>query len=786
MPLRIGNINLKRRFRGVNEIHLVYRGAVLLYKSITQFVTDFTTRVAADGGTVESTTNAITLMQDLRNKDVFDDATFVMIPSGVNVGSVMAQLPVRRLGNELIVNGGFDTDTSWGKGGTANISGGTANLLTQSDFVSQLGIIKRNTTYRLIYTVVSGGGGSLTTTRGGTSLVNPTPLSSSIGTHIYFITSQPTGALDFYLSSVAFNGSIDNISLLEVISGDLVFTRASTATFTNAAGLIEASPRNLLLQSETLEIGNWNTGNITISTNDGISPNGTMTAEKITLNLNTHFVLQSVTVLPSTQYTFSFYVKRGTATDLKYRMRDGTNSVDIVPPSSYYSQTHPTDWTRISITVTTPPTCTILRPYLVSDSGVTGTGFFWGAQLELGSTATPYVATTDRLNHPRIDHSSGTPALLLEPQRTNLLLRSEEFDDSYWVKDLSIIGVNVSVAPNNTLTADKHIPRSGVDVHRIRIGYTPISGATYTISFYAKKSGYNFFLIRTSIDGTNYRNNCFNLNTGTITYTASGFTTTMQQMQNDWYRCIVTYASTTNTPITLSVASLQSAVSDDNFPQFSGNDVDGCLIWGAQLEQGSYPTSYIPTTTATVTRVADSFTRNNAFTNGLISAQGGTWFVELVNNVALVRDAASSGLFLDTNTNGSENGFRIRYLVGGANRVVLSKLVSGVDTSLRTTSVNNLKLLVKWNGTTADVFENGVKVVAATSFTPTQMEFLYSQNQDAPKYIKQMALWNKPLTDAQCVALTGETFNNRIPLDGGTIDRQATADTTIQQLKKLF
>jgi hypothetical protein len=76
---------------------------------------------------------------------------------------------------------------------------------------------------------------------------------------------------------------------------------------------------------------------------------------------------------------------------------------------------------------------------------------------------------------------------------------------------------------------------------------------------------------------------------------------------------------------------------------------------GAQLELGAYATTYIPTTTASATRVADSFSRNNVYTNGLIGASGGTWFVELRNNIAYVRDVFGS-LWIGDNSSSFATG----------------------------------------------------------------------------------------------------------------------------------
>jgi hypothetical protein len=141
----------------------------------------------------------------------------------------------------------------------------------------------------------------------------------------------------------------------------------------------------------------------------------------------------------------------------------------------------------------------------------------------------------------------------------------------------------------------------------------------------------------------------------------------------------------------------------------------------------------------------------------MISSAGGTWFVDLRNNLGLSRDAFSSGLYL------SDAGLLISFLLrndGGPNsRLRLQKRVGGVETPLLTTSTNTCKIAIKWNGSTADVFENGIKVVSATSFTGTAMENLVGLAGDVPKIINSMALWNTPLTDDELEVITGTAFD---------------------------
>jgi hypothetical protein len=176
-------------------------------------------------------------------------------------------------------------------------------------------------------------------------------------------------------------------------------------------------------------------------------------------------------------------------------------------------------------------------------------------------------------------------------------------------------------------------------------------------------------------------------------------------------------------------------------------------LWGAQVEAGAYPTSYIPTTTATGTRIADVINRDDIHTNNLITDEGGTWFVHLINNVVMSRDTSNVGLFIGNSSNGV-TGDVLAIRNNGTNRLSINKRIAGSQTQIYMTTTDHVKVAIKWNGTTADVFENGIKVVSATSFTTTDMEFFSGTGADVSKYIKQMALFPTPLSDDQCIALT--------------------------------
>ena len=204
--------------------------------------------------------------------------------------------------------------------------------------------------------------------------------------------------------------------------GDLTFDRSNnTATRINKDGLIESVnadiPRlnyeitngvvdscphlllemnstNLVIQSNNFSAGGWNVANVSVTSNNTTSPEGKVNASKITTTNTSHSLYLDLTTTASTVYSFSFFAKRGTMSDLKYRVYDLSNNANIIAPTSYYSQTSNQYWERISVSFTTPSGCTSTRVYPVSNSGVTGTMFLYGCQVEEESYATSYIPTS--------------------------------------------------------------------------------------------------------------------------------------------------------------------------------------------------------------------------------------------------------------------------------------------------------------------------------------------------------------------------------------------------------
>ncbi len=258
----------------------------------------------------------------------------------------------------------------------------------------------------------------------------------------------------------------------------------------------------------------------------------------------------------------------------------------------------------------------------------------------------------------RVDAGKG---LLVEGQRTNLLLRSAEFDNSAWAKAGSTVTANAVVAPDGTLTADKLIENTATSYHGL-IQVTPfVSGTPYTVSVFAKAGERSIVGIQASSwSNPNDRGLNFNLATGVVSLAYNGAVAsdgTITHVGGGWYRCTATFVSDT-TSSGLGILFLAKAVNDT--APHTGDGTSGIFIWGAQLEAGEFPTSYIPTTSAQVTRTADRPTLAPAASLSAWQTEKATWIVD-------VRDACQLDELL------SFNGHALLRGVSGSGRVVLAK-----------------------------------------------------------------------------------------------------------------
>jgi len=425
--------------------------------------------------------------------------------------------------------------------------------------------------------------------------------------------------------------------------GDMDVVRATTATRVNSAGLIEVVPRNLFTNSNDFANASWNKQNTSITANSIISPDGTQNASKFIANSTN--ALHAIYSGAGTYYgdnTFSVYAKKGEYNFLilqdqfssafynTFNIDNGT----IVGGTNGTITSVGNDWYRCSVKFTAPagnvfPTITIAptsggASYL-GDS--TSGGYLYAAQLEQGSSATEYFPTTTRLNIPRIDYTNGScPSLLVEPQRTNIALYSEQFDNAAWDKfgtALTVTSNNV-ISPDGTQNADTlNVSNNNNTLYQVRTG--TFVGNTYTFSLYAKGSG-NF--------------------TMNIRLNSSTTTTETKTLTSQWQRFNVTVTNA------VPVIAIEFYIDLNTSSTYN--------IWGAQVEQGSYATSYIPTVASTVTRNADVISKTGI--SSLIGQTEGTMFVDVDF----------------THLNKGENEYLMQVWLDGSNRILIYRDTSNL------------------------------------------------------------------------------------------------------------
>lgn len=243
-------------------------------------------------------------------------------------------------------------------------------------------------------------------------------------------------------------------------------------------------------------------------------------------------------------------------------------------------------------------------------------------------------------NGPRIDYdpvSRECRGILIEEQRTNLLTRSAEFDDAAWSKVRASVAANATTAPDGALTADKLVESTGTNTHYLLASTASASyGLTHTFSVFVKageRSRIRFRIVKPTspFEGVSAR---FDLVAGVLVGAVNsnggtGATGLITPVGNGWYRCSVTGLPGSTSELQTELM-LEDASGSNTY---AGDGTSGVYIWGAQLEVGAFPTSYIPTTTAQVTRAADVCSVNNL--SPWYRADEGTLMVEASTNKPL-------------------------------------------------------------------------------------------------------------------------------------------------------
>jgi hypothetical protein len=249
------------------------------------------------------------------------------------------------------------------------------------------------------------------------------------------------------------------------------------------------------------------------------------------------------------------------------------------------------------------------------------------------------------IDTPRFDHDPSTGAckgLLIEESRSNLLLRSEEFGTT-WSPTNTTVSPNQTVSPDGQTTADKLVEDLALGVHQLTQAFIPVSGTTYTASVFVKAAGRGFAFVGFVGGSMPTTFVSIDLSTGAVT-TAIGtpIASSSTSMGDGWWRVSITLASTGTLSSNFDIrTSINGNWADRSY---LGDGTSGIFLWGAQLEAGAFPTSYIPTAaTVPVVRSADVCSITGGDFSGFYNPSEGSFYVK---SFISAQSAATDPFFL--------------------------------------------------------------------------------------------------------------------------------------------
>jgi len=349
-------------------------------------------------------------------------------------------------------------------------------------------------------------------------------------------------------------------------------------------------------------------------------------------------------------------------------------------------------------------------------------------------------------NVPRLDYSNGTcPSILVEPQSTNLLTWSEDFTNATYTK----IGVtatgNTTTSPDGTTNADSILEIATGGTHQSWQRASMTSGQLYTQSCFLKANGRNRVVMQIFDNSTQYASAIYDLSTGVVV--ASVGTATIQSMGNGWHRCTITGTSPA-TGLGYCVLGLcESTYTNSSvMPSYSGDASKGGYWWGFQVENSSYPTSYIPTTSAAVTRNADEISKTGI--SALIGQTSGTVFLELETTENLY---AYIGVDDGTTSN------RIIFFGVGDNKLYAQLRDSSGTIWTQGSSVINGKVkgAIAFTSSDSVFYVNGVQVYSLTGASySTLSQFTFNHASQIGAEVNSAVLFPTRLTNAELATLT--------------------------------
>ena len=327
---------------------------------------------------------------------------------------------------------------------------------------------------------------------------------------------------------------------------------------------------------------------------------------------------------------------------------------------------------------------------------------------------------------PRIDYTDSltSPSFLLEPQSTNLFPYSEDFRT--WLSlNNAVVTYNFTTSPDGTKNASK-FTFDGTLIGRVEKESPVTNGNEYTFSIWLKNNNLSY---PTQVW------------LGFGTFGQGGYIT----VTNEWQRFTTT----------------QTANGPNEYPRVQSNEIGSIFAWGAQLEESSYPTSYIPTSGSTVTRAQE--TCIGAGSASTFNDSEGVLYAEIA---ALANDGTNRAIAISDGT--TSNVVRFYYSVTD-NRIVGNVKSSGSTVfsynNVLTDATDFIKVAVSYKANDFKMYVDGVQVSTDTSgAVPTGLvELAFDNGASADDFYgrtKGIYVFNEALTNDELQQLTGPEYNS--------------------------
>ena len=349
---------------------------------------------------------------------------------------------------------------------------------------------------------------------------------------------------------------------------------------------------------------------------------------------------------------------------------------------------------------------------------------------------------------PRFDHTSAgvCRGLLIEESRTNLFVQSADFSTT-WSQIQVAVSTNVTTSPSGDVTADKVVPNLSSTISRVSQTFT-LTGS-HSMSVFAKSSEWGWLFIGPISGGVGV---WFDLSNGTVGTQSSGFVGSIVSFGNGWYKCAVSFTgATTSQPARIVPTNADNTIT-------IGDGTSGVFLWGAQLEAGSFATSYIPTVASSVVRSADVCSISGANFTSFYNQSEGT----IIASAAIDALTGNNRGIYGINNNTASHGFLTFYNASSSG--IVSQSRNTASTTLSPTFTNSAgveftRALAYYLGG-CSIATNGSAVTdtAATISTQTMLTLqignMLAGSFQGTCHIPSIRYYRKRLSNAKFQALT--------------------------------